>query len=471
MCGGADPVRDVPFAFSASELRPGPGRLPWGAVVPPELAARAVTVASNVAQRLRDRRDVEAAYSAAVRQAAFPEVVCWQPASLAQGDAGLALACAYLDSCFSGAGWDRIGHGYLTGAAEDAGRHPYMPIGMWSGLAGLGLAAWSLCRDATRYQRLLTSVDEALLPRVAGQAGRLAGLEHGMSPGEFDAISGLAGVGAYLLCRREGDAAGAALDIALRALVSLVAGADARPRWWTPPDLMGSGAMTAQYPYGNLNCGLAHGIPGPLATMSLALLCDVSVPGLSEAVDRAASWLAGHRADDSWGVNWPVAVSLTANRAVAAVRPGCAGQPSRSAWCYGAPGVARVLWLAGLALDRPGWRDLAVEAMRAVYRRPVPARLIDSPTFCHGVSGLLQVTLRFANDTGLRVFADAAAALTEQLLGLYEPGSLAGYRSIEPDGGRVDSPGLLDGAPGVAVTLLAAATDAEPAWDRAFLLA
>lgn len=133
--------------------------------------------------------------------------------------------------------------------------------------------------------------------------------------------------------------------------------------------------------------------------------------------------------------------------------------------------MARALWLAGLVLDRAEWRDLALDAMRTVYRRPVADRFIDSPTFCHGIAGLLQVTLRFANDTGLRVFADAAAELAGQLLGLYEPGSLLGYRDVEPDGRRIDDPSLLNGAPGVVLTLLAAASDVEPRWDRAFLLA
>ena len=108
--------------------------------------------------------------------------------------------------------------------------------------------------------------------------------------------------------------------------------------------------------------------------------------------------------------------------------------------------------------------------MQGACRRPTAARLINSPTFCHGLAGLLQMTLRFANDTGLGVFADAAAALTEQLLDLYEPGTLAGFRSVEAGGRPVDSPGVLDGAAGVMLVLLAAATDAEPVWDRAFLL-
>jgi hypothetical protein len=452
-------------------LKPAAYRLPWVTPLPTELASRAVTVAAEVAQRLRDRRRVDEASAAAATQTAFPQSARRQPASLAQGDAGLALTCAYLDACFPDEGWDRIGHAYLVVAAEEAERRAQLPVGLWGGMAGLGLAAWSLCRNATRYQRLLASVDEALLPQVTQEADWLAGQKGGMSPGEFDVIAGFAGVGAYLLGRWESDAAGAALHIVLRALVELVAGAEALPRWWTPPELMGNEVMAAKHPHGNLNCGLAHGIPGPLATMSLALACKVRVPGLPEAVDRAACWLAGHRADDQWGVNWPVAVPLSAEGSVEAVESGRAGEPSPSAWCYGAPGVARALWLAGLVLDRAEWRDLALDAMRAVYRRPVADRFIDSPTFCHGIAGLLQVSLRFANNTGLRVFADAAAELAGQLLGLYEPGSLLGYRDVEPDGRRIDDPGLLNGAPGVVLTLLAAATDVEPRWDRAFLLA
>jgi hypothetical protein len=202
--------------------------------------------------------------------------------------------------------------------------------------------------------------------------------------------------------------------------------------------------------------------------MALALADGIGVPGIEEAVDRLAGWIVGHRADDGWGVNWPYAISLTQEGLPDRGAP--TDGPSRAAWCYGAPGVARALWLAGVARNRPEWGNLAIEAMEAVYQRPIAARQIDSPTFCHGVAGLLQITLRFANNTGLPVFTNAAGDLTEQLLSAYEPDSLLGYRNWEPGGTRVDQPGLLDGAPGVLLALLAAATDVEPSWDRAFLL-
>ena len=143
---------------------------------------------------------------------------------------------------------------------------------------------------------------------------------------------------------------------------------------------------------------------------------------------------------------------------------------SRAAWCYGAPGVARALWLSGQALEDNALCDLAVDAMAAVYRRPMADRQIDSPTFCHGVAGLLQVTLRFAQDTGQPLFRDAADVLCRQVLSEFSPDHALGFCSIEPEGNRVDHCGLLDGAAGVAMVLLAASTEQAPDWDRVFLL-
>src|SRR5207249_1088809 len=184
-----------------------------------------------------------------------------------------------------------------------------------------------------------------------------------------------------------------------------------------------------------------------------------------------------NRCDDAWGVNWPTTVALEAvdTPGGPALKPGAAAAaphgPGRTAWCYGSPGVVRALWLAGEALDCPAYRDLALAGMEAIARRPLANRWIDSPTFCHGVAGLMQITLRFANETGQPSLTEAARALGDQLLGLFDPATRLGYYSLEPGGVRVDQPGLLDGAPGTALVLLAAATGVTPTWDRLFLLA
>jgi lantibiotic biosynthesis protein len=144
--------------------------------------------------------------------------------------------------------------------------------------------------------------------------------------------------------------------------------------------------------------------------------------------------------------------------------------PTRTAWCYGGPGVAFALWLAGRALGRADLCKLAVRGMLAAVMRPIKQRLIPSPTFCHGAAGFLQIALRFYSVTGQAEFRQTAIELVDEIIRAYEPASILGYRSVEREGRRVDNPGLLDGAPGVVLALLATSCPVAPSWDRLFLL-
>jgi hypothetical protein len=440
----------------------------WTGVLTPERAAVATSVALDAARRLREPARVGAAILAAADQTAFPESVHWEPYGVAQGDAGLALLCGYLDACFPDEGWDVTGHSLLASAAREAEGSGQLPPGIFGGMSGLAFAAWSLSRHGTRYQRLLRSLEATLVPQATQLSSTLVRQRAGVAVSHFDLISGLSGIGAYLLCRRDRPEMADPLDAVLASLVALTTAEGGVPRWHTPPRFMRDESMARHYPYGNLNCGLAHGIPGPMALMALAHCAEVPVPGLVEAIGRIADWLVTNRVNDAWGVNWPTAVPLTD---ASGGDPAASPDPSRSAWCYGSPGVARALWLAGEALGDAGLCALAIEAMEAVFRRPILERRIDSPTFCHGIAGLLQITLRFAMDTRRPLFVGAAETLTDQLLEMYEPERLLGFYSLEPGGNRVDQAGLLDGTPAVVMTLLAAATSVAPSWDRLFLLA
>ncbi|KJS51422.1 hypothetical protein VM98_37260, partial [Streptomyces rubellomurinus subsp. indigoferus] len=87
------------------------------------------------------------------------------------------------------------------------------------------------------------------------------------------------------------------------------------------------------------------------------------VPGQDEAMQALASWLVAHRRP---GGGWPMAVR---GEDVAAGRPP-ADAPTRAAWCYGTPGAARGLFLAGTALGRADWRDAAVAALADALADP-----------------------------------------------------------------------------------------------------
>ncbi|MFD9724598.1 lanthionine synthetase C family protein [Streptomyces sp. NPDC059072] len=439
----------------------GSSDLPWESVLHGTRQATALSVALDVARRCVDRRRLSEALALAARHGEVPKATRWLPHGLATGDAGIALLCAYCDQCHPEQGWDAIGHSFLSAGSELSGEG--LSTGLFSGLGGVLFAVAALSRGGARYRRALGVLDDALAPEARKAADRLAADRPGRPVDDFDLVSGASGLAAGLLDRDPHRL----LDPLLTALVGLATPNGRTPRWATAPELLGDPSTRTAYPYGNLNCGLAHGIPGPLAVLALALKAGHHVPGQAEAVRYLADWLTTHRADDEWGVNWPSAFPLPPPDGTSAAPVPAA---ARSSWCYGSPGVARALWHAGEALDDARLRTLAVEAMTDVLERPVTSRHLNSAPFCHGVSGLLQVVLRFAHDTRLPLFTSGATRLVDQVLGAFKPGRPVGFTTLGPDGEQLDRPDLLDGATGVAMVLLAASTDTEPTWDRVFLL-
>ena len=426
-----------------------------GELLPSGTAARALSVAREVGERLRDAETLARAIAATAAASAMPDFTAWDPATLSQGHAGLALTFAQLDALFPGGDWHEAAHDQVALAVRALKGRRGTPGGLASGLAGLAFAARAV--DATRYQKLLVTLD-GLIARHADHAiARIAVSAGGVAEDDYDVMSGLAGMGAYALEAKDVPL----LRATLEALVRLVRSEGSTPGWYTPVTLVNE-IERERFPAGRLNCGLAHGLPGPLALFALAAREGIEVAGQREAARRAAEWLVAQAIEDETGLDWPASVPLDP----AATREGAVA----AGWCYGAPGVAHTLWLAGEALGASGLQRLANSATEAVFARPPERRRDVLPGLCHGLAGLLNLTALFARETGRAPLRGAAAGLADELLGRYRPESILGYRSFDAQGNEIDQAGLLEGAPGVALALLSVATSIPAPWHRAFLL-
>ncbi|MFV2196185.1 lanthionine synthetase C family protein [Nocardiopsis sp. LOL_012] len=280
------------------------------------------------------------------------------------------------------------------------------------------------------------AVDRVVTARLATAHRRRA---DGVLPylAEFDLIGGLTGLGALLLAR---DETSPLLKEVLAYLVSLaqpvrVNGREL-PGWWSALSPHGE-----QKGGGHGNNGVAHGIAGPLALLSLATRHGVRVPGQDEAIGVFACWLDSHACG-----YWTTRDQLDAPQPPAPA-------PARPSWCYGRPGIARAHHLAGLAL---GDRARSLEAEDTLVRTltdPTDLGRITDASLCHGWAGLVALTRAVAADSPTpQRFTPLIDDLTARLAATVD---------------HLPKPGFMEGRAGAHLAL--AGTDAT-GWTRALLI-
>ncbi|MEV4094151.1 lanthionine synthetase LanC family protein [Streptosporangium saharense] len=383
---------------------------------------------------LRDRALVRLA-----RATLKPQVNTWSPSGVSLGGAGLAIMCAEFDDCFPNEGWDVAAHELLASGLDEVG-DPARPLGLFSGAVGYAAAVWFASRGGTRYASLLASLDAVLLPRM-----RAFALAMPYGPASLDTVNGIAGWAGYLLGRERAPEIDRVVGPVADALTAVL-----RP---------GGGSRMA-YRLGGavrLDLGVAHGLAGPLA--ALALLEIQRGTGHRETLLGAGRWLAGRATWTSGCLLWPASVELDAGGAP----PVREAVENAGSWCHGGSGIARAVYLAGVATGSPELVDVAVTAMRTLCSQPP---VLHSPNLCHGLAGQLAIVAAFARDTGDPLLMTTAENLTAELADGFRHDALLGYPDVEQPGTETDNPGLLRGAAGVAALLLSP----TPALARLFLL-
>jgi class I lanthipeptide synthase len=235
---------------------------------------------------------------------------------------------------------------------------------------------------------------------------------------------------------------------------------DLLPGWWSPT--APSGKPSPLFPHGHANNGVAHGIAGPLALLSLAIRHGVIVEGHREAIRRICVWLDRWRQDrpggGPWWPYWITSEQLRSERA--------GGGPGRPSWCYGTAGLARAQQLAGLALGDTARQRMAEQALLHAMTDPHQLGATTDFSLCHGFAGLAHITRLAA--------ADTTTPQVSERLSAYVPRLLAPIDRVRPDAllGPTDRGdiGLLEGAAGTALALLAHDGPSRSGWETCFLI-
>lgn len=266
---------------------------------------------------------------------------------------------------------------------------------------------------------------------------RLADAHHRIDTGqptrfaEYDLMHGLAGIGTLLLARAtDPDTTRALLTYLVRLTEPLDAHESRRPGWqvWHHHS-----DLERLWPHAN--AGLAHGITGPLAVLSLAVQQGVRVPGDTAAISRILDWLDTQRRHDGGWARWS-----------GDHEPG----PVAPSWCYGTPGIARAQQLAAIATDDRHRKRHAETTLFDCLSDPEQTGALVGDGICHGPAGVLQALRRVAAD------ASDPSVFDEHI----EDWSRRVRIADEPR-----QAGLLEGGPGLRLALDYPPQLQGPAWD------
>ncbi len=382
-------------------------------------------------------------------------------ASLSGGAAGIAIFYAYLRRARKDFGYNDVALRHLTQAAQAVSAQR-MGRPLYGGFTGVAWSIAHLRRWLLDPQDDSTApIDELLVECLRKKPWR----------GHHDLISGLVGFGVYAL---EQLPRPLAIECLKEVIDRLDETAERRPEgiaWFTAPAHLPTWQRQI-HPNGHYDLGVAHGVAGIIAF--LARVC--SLPTRQDRIlskTRAKSWCLLEGA-----VPWLLAQKLPSGRQSSFpswVASGIRPEPSRVAWCYGDLGIATALLSAALCNNKADWRKEALGLARNIARRPAIDSGVDDCGLCHGAAGVGHLFNRLFQSTGDPLLKQAARKWFRHLLQMRRTsGGIAGFFALQADskGTRVTvaHPGLLEGAAGVALALLAAATDFEPNWDRALIV-
>lgn len=369
--------------------------------------------------------------------------------------AQLALFYYYMEKAFPEHHWKMNAQTYLKTIAQASKIQPLETPALYGGICGVAYVLQHFQQD--RAQR---SLHNALIQVLRFNPLWSQPDIRAIAEYDIDVVTGITGVLCYLMgVPGPDEVLKQTYTQLLNQLLKIVEPGQVlgKERWLCLPGSIPSTMEREVFPQGRFNCGVAHGIPGILGLCSLLVLHGHQHPALKPTIVYLSNWLQEHCIDKE-RLNWPSAIpaELATSKEEWIKLP-----PARLGWCYGIPGITRTLWLAGCALKDKQLQQFALEAFKSIFT-PSWKEGIQEISICHGISGVLQIALRFAQESKDPFITSKIPSLVEMILEQHDQQETFRFPHSHVD--------FLTGASGIALTLLSASQHITPHWDRLLLL-
>lgn len=337
----------------------------------------------------------------------------------------------------------------------------YYTPSLYNGLGEVALTTYSIYQNTGMYGKFLDKINILLVDWTRNYLNELEFKEN-LRTEHFDTILGISGIANYFLLLEQSEQYTNLLKEILEKLVYISGYKEIDnkliPRWYIKSENLIMPKDRLNYPNGNINFGLAHGIAGPLVVLSKAYAKNIVVQGQLEAINNIINEYkkTSYKVNDS--TYWPSMLSPEA------YWDGCESinqYRTRESWCYGPISIARALLIAGQAIQDEAVSRWAYSIIEQKSEFPIEDFLLVSPTVCHGYAGVLAIlnsTNRMQTSAKLR---QSLNRVNDKIQKSYDKNSKYGFWDIEIEIEnnkekiiREDRNTFLDGTAGIILTLL-----------------
>lgn len=394
----------------------------------------------------------------------------WGDLHLGMGYPSVALFLGHLERVYPTKNLEIYGHNYMLAISNQLQQTKIVHYGMWFGLAGIGMSVKSLSNEGKRYIRFTKNIENTMNSVIPNEIKRLdVRLSNKkISYSDYDLIEGLIGIGIYLLYSMNNNECTRNLKQIITHLIRVVKevrtfGIKGENSINLSNILKNNGEEKDKY----LDYGISHGIAGLLAFLAICIKKGVVVESQRDIVKYLAHWLESQVKKDALGYYWLHRLTLEDY-----VSEKSEYDREREAWCYGTPGVARAMFLAGEVLGDAKMKTFSVAAFKSIININDSVFKSLSPSFCHGLAGILQLSNKMYKDTDDLELLLFRNRILNILLDKKGDAPFV-FKVLNGEGESaklINNIGLLEGVTGIGLSLLSTVEQISPQCDSIFLL-
>ena len=249
----------------------------------------------------------------------------------------------------------------------------------------------------------------------------------------FDVISGLSGIGRYLLYRNENSLSKEKIECIKRINKYLIGLAvyreidgHALPNWYVNGDNQSTDKYREEYPHGSINYSFSHGIAGVLMYLAKSMRQGIIVDGQKQALEFILNELEHTRLDlNKQGCLWPGMVGYEDYIALRFDQDN-----RRLSWCYGSMGNLIAVLEAAIALQDKNRQDSAIKELYQLADMDINQYHLYSPIICHGYAGTAVMFYHLYRHFFYPMFKEKGNMLICQSIYTYNRDSLYGFRDV-----------------------------------------